>query len=194
MGNRTRAEEQKSRRIEVTLWNFLASIFFLVFTVYCLLLTDVSAQEKKAASSSREPTVITSEILTADNKAKTALFERSVVAKKGEMTLFADKMLVYYSEEKGGSNIKKIDAEGNVKLIKGDRVVTSKFAVYFAEPEEKIIFTGEPRATEGENVVTGTKMTYFMKDDRSLVENSKVFMINKGQGAGGSKGQVADKP
>lgn len=173
---------------------------FIVMVVFCLLpiayslAPDVFAQEKKAASSSKEPTVITSEILTADNKAKTALFERSVVAKKGEMTLFADKMLVYYSEEKGGSNIKKIDAEGNVKLIKGDRVVTSKFAVYFAEPEERIIFTGEPRATEGENVVTGTKMTFFMKDDRSLVENSKVFLINKGQGAGGSKGQVADKP
>ncbi|BCB96961.1 hypothetical protein JZK55_18830 [Dissulfurispira thermophila] len=95
------------------------------------------------------------------------------------MTLFADKMLVYYSEEKGSSNIKRIDAEGNVKLIKGDRVVTSKFATYFAEPEERIIFTGEPKATEGENVVIGTKMIYFMKDDRSIVENSKVLLIER---------------
>ncbi len=192
--------ENNNKAIGNRLWAIEKSEFviFAAIIVFCLLpiasclVPDVFAQEKKAASSSKEPTVITSEILTADNKAKTALFERSVVAKKGEMTLFADKMLVYYSEEKGSSNIKKIDAEGNVKLIKGERVVTSKFAVYFAEPEEKIIFTGEPRATEGENVVTGTKMTYFMKDDRSLVENSKVLMINKGQGAGG-KGQGSDK-
>ena len=188
MENKTEVRSQNTEyRLKKNFLIVFLSVLCLLSSVLCL-----SAQEKKAASSSKEPTVITSEILTADNKAKTALFERSVVAKKGEMTLFADKMLVYYSEEKGSSNIKKIDAEGNVKLIKGERIVTSKFAVYFAEPEEKIIFTGEPRATEGENVVTGTKMTYFMKDDRSLVENSKVFMINKGQGAGG-KGQGTDK-
>ncbi len=158
------------------LYIFIAILVFCLLPIASCLVPDVFAQEKKAA---KEPTIITSEILTADNKAKTALFEKSVVAKKGEMTLFADKMLVYYSEEKGSSNIKKIDAEGNVKLIKGDRVVTSKFATYFAEPEERIIFTGEPRASEGENVVTGTKMIYFMKDDRSIVENSKVFLIEK---------------
>ncbi|GER93913.1 lipopolysaccharide transport periplasmic protein LptA [hot springs metagenome] len=154
-------------------------MFCVLLTVFCLLcsVSYLFAQEKKTTS--KEPTVITSETLTADNKAKTALFEKSVVARKGEMTLFADKMLVYYSEEKGSSNIKRIDAEGNVKLIKGDRVVTSKFATYFAEPEERIIFTGEPKATEGENVVIGTKMIYFMKDDRSIVENSKVLLIER---------------
>jgi lipopolysaccharide export system protein LptA len=155
------------------------SLCFLLFTIHYSLLTPVFAQDAKQTSAKKEPTVITSQTLTADNKAKTALFEGSVVAKKGEMTLFADKMLVYYAEEKGSSNIKKIDAEGNVKLIKGERVVTSKFATYFAEPEEHIIFTGEPRASEGENVVTGTKMTYFMKDDRSIVDNSKVFLIER---------------
>lgn len=154
--------------------------FFLLFTIHCLLFTDAFAQDKKAASSSKEPTIITSEILTADNKARTALFEKSVIATKGDMTMFADKMKVYYSEEKGGgSSIKQIDAEGNVKLIKGDRVVTSRFATYFAEPEEKIVFTGEPRASEGENVITGTKIIYFMKDDRSVVEKSKVFLKGK---------------
>lgn len=177
MENKT---EVRGQNTEVRLKNFflivLLSVLCLLSSVLCLF-----AQEKKTAS--KEPTIITSEILTADNKAKTALFEKSVVARKGEMTLFADKMLVYYSEEKGSSNIKKIDAEGNVKLIKGERVVTSKFATYFAEPEEKIIFTGEPRATEGENVVTGTKMIYFMKDDRSIVENSKIFLIERKSGS-----------
>jgi len=127
----------------------------------------------------KEPTVVTSQKMTTDQKAKTALFEGNVVTKKGDRTMYADKMLVHYSEEKGGSNIKEIDAEGNVKLVRGDRVVTSKFAVYYAEPEEYIVFTGEPRASQGENVVTGTKITYFMKDDHSIVENSKVFIVNK---------------
>lgn len=161
----------------VTLYPLFVTV--LLFAVHCPLFTESALAEVKK---SKEPTVITSQMLTADNKAHTALFEVNVVAKKGEMTLFADKMLVYYSEEKGTSNIKKIDAEGNVKLIKGERVVTSKFAVYYAEPEEHIIFTGEPRASEGENVVTGTKMTNFMADDRSIVENSKVFLAERKTG------------
>ncbi|MBN2653536.1 MAG: hypothetical protein JXR79_00270 [Nitrospirae bacterium] len=137
-------------------------------------------KKKQTGASSSEPVVITSTTLSADNKARVAVFEGAVVAKKGEMTMFSDKMTVYYSDEQSGSSITKIDSEGHVKVIKGDRVITSKAATYLAEPEEKIIFTGNPRASEGQNVVTGTKMTYFMKDDRSIVENSKVFIVNKG--------------
>ncbi len=151
-----------------------------------LFLSGLSLAAEKGAApegkkTEKEPTIITSRTLTTDSKAKTALFEGSVVAKKGEMTLFADKMLVYYMEEKGSTTIKRIDAEGKVKLVKGDRIVTSKFATYFAEPEERVIFTGDPKASDGENVILGTKMTYYMKDDRSIVEHSKAFLVSKEQ-------------
>ncbi len=92
------------------------------------------------------------------------------------MTIYCDKMLVYY--EKGTGNVKRIDASGKVKLIKEDRVITSQEATYYADGE-KVIFTGEPRAVEGENVVTGSKMTYFMNEDRFFVEDSKVFLTQK---------------
>ncbi len=95
-----------------------------------------------------------------------------MVAKSESMTLYADRMLVYSSEQ---GKITKIEAAGHVKLIKGEKVVTSDEATYFTE-EEKVIFTGQARAVEGTNMVTGTKMIYLMNDDRSLVENSKVFM------------------
>src|SRR5208282_2498677 len=62
-----------------------------------------NAQESKNV---KEPTVVTSQKMTTDQKAKTALFEGNVVTKKGDRTMYADKMLVHYSEEKGGSNIK----------------------------------------------------------------------------------------
>ncbi len=127
-----------------------------------------------AGEKGKEPTVITSRSLTADNKAKTALFEGAVVAKKGDMTMSADRMLVHYADEKGGG-IRRIDAEGNVKVLKGDRAVTSQAATYLTDPE-RIVFTGEPAATEGENVVRGSRMTFFVKDDRYTVENSKVFL------------------
>jgi len=133
-------------------------------------LSDVYGEDKLLDS--KGPVVITSTTLTADNKARTALFEGSVIARSENMTLYSDKMLVFYTE---AGKIIKIEAEGNIRLIKGERVITSSAATYLAE-EEKVIFTGQPRAMEGSSVVTGTRMIYLLKEDRSIVENSKVII------------------
>jgi lipopolysaccharide export system protein LptA len=142
-----------------------------------------SGNSSVMGGSDKEPTVITAQSLTADNKAKTALFTGSVVAKKGDSTLYADRMLVYYVESGDGenSNIDKIEADGHVKLVRNDRVITSGKAVYYAGANERAVFTDKPRATENRNVVTGTIMTYYIKDDRSVVENSKIYIVEKGQ-------------
>jgi lipopolysaccharide export system protein LptA len=147
---------------------FTSSLF-----IFFLLLTNVFSEE---AQKIKGPIIITSERLTTDSKANTALFENSVIARTTDMTLHADKMIVFYNEDTG--NITKIEAVGGIKLIKGKRVITAKEATYYADTE-KIIFTGEPRAVEDENVVTGARMTYFMNEDRFLIEDSKVFLQKK---------------
>jgi len=138
-----------------------------------LFLTISIAQEKLIET--RGPTTITASTLTADNKARTALFEGSVVAKNDAITIQSDRMLVHYAE---AGKVTKIEATGHVKVIKGERIITSDDATYFAD-EEKVIFTGHPRAMEEGNVVSGTKMIYLVKEDRSIVENSKVFIENR---------------
>ncbi|MDI6889729.1 MAG: LptA/OstA family protein [Thermodesulfovibrionales bacterium] len=152
-------------------------LFISSLLILFLLSTNVFSEEK--AQQIKGPIIITSEMLTADNRTHTALFENSVVARTTDMTLHADRMLVYYNADTG--NITKIEAEGGIKLIKGTRAITSKEATYCADGE-KIIFIGEPRAVEGENVVTGRKITYLLNEDRFLVEGSKVFLRKqKGQ-------------
>jgi lipopolysaccharide export system protein LptA len=141
--------------------------------IFFLLSTNVFSEEAQRIEG---PIIITSEKLIADNQAHTALFENSVVARTTDMTIYADRMLVYYAEDTG--SVTKIEAAGGVKLIKGNSVITSKEATYYAD-EEKVIFTGEPRAVEDENVVTGSKMTYLLNEDRYLVEGSKVFLKEK---------------
>lgn len=152
----------------------LRQLFSVSFFICIVLAGGVLAEEK--TEQIKGPIVITSQTLLSDNKARTALFEGSVVARTENMTLYSDKMLVYYAE--GSGNVTKIDAEGSVKLVKKDLVVTSKVANYFAD-EEKIIFTGEPKAIQKGDIITGTKMTYWMKEDRSFVENSRVLLENK---------------
>jgi lipopolysaccharide export system protein LptA len=152
----------------------LRQLFTVSVFISVILAGSIFAEEK--TEQVKGPIVITSQTLFSDNKARTALFEGSVVAKTENMMLYSDKMLVYYAE--GTGNVTKIDAEGSVKLVKNDLVVTSKVANYFAD-EEKIVFTGEPKAVQKGDIITGTKMTYMMKDDRSFVENSRVLLENK---------------
>jgi lipopolysaccharide export system protein LptA len=124
------------------------------------------------------PLTITAVTLTADNKAHTALFENNVVAKTTDITIHADKMLVFYRED--GGEVTKIEATGNVRVLKESRLITSKSAIFYAA-EDRVIFTGDPRAMDGDNVISGTKMNYFIKDDRFLVENSRVILRSDGK-------------
>ena len=141
-----------------------------------LLLSVTSIFADNKTKKIKGPITITSDMLTADNQARTALFEKSVIARTTEMTIYADRMLVQYDKNTG--NVARIDATGAVKVATTNRVITSADAVYYAG-EEKIVFTGEPKAVEGQNVVTGKKMTYLMNEDRFLVEGSKVFLTDK---------------
>ncbi len=145
----------------------------LISSLLILFIFSANGFSEEKAQRIKGPITITSEMLVADNKAHTALFKHSVVARTTDMTLYADRMLVSYNEDSG--DVKMIKAEGNIKLLKGARAITSQMATYYAS-EEKVIFTGEPHATDGENVVTGEKITYLLNEDRYLVENSKVFL------------------
>lgn len=145
----------------------------VVLIIFSLLFISSLAGEEKGKG---EPIVITSQTLINDNKAKTATFDGNVVAKKGEITLYSNKLIVHYEDEQKGGSIKMIEAVGNVRLVKAQRIITSHKAVYYPEPEERVVFTGEPRVTEGKNLVTGEKITYFIKDDKALVDKSKVYL------------------
>jgi lipopolysaccharide export system protein LptA len=148
----------------------------LIISIFSLCFQAIQSGAEIQKANIKGPVTITSETLTADNKAHTALFENNVVATTADLTIQADKMLVFYKED--GGEITKIEATGNVRILRGSRIITSKAATYYAD-EEKVIFTGDPRAMDGDNVVSGTKITYFMNNDRFQVENSKVVLKNK---------------
>lgn len=150
--------------------------FFIISAVFLLFSSVNVFPEEQPQSKVKGPITITSETLTADNKAHSALFEKNVVARTTDMILYADTMLVFYKE--GSGDVTKIEASGNIRLYKNNRLITSRNATYYAD-EDKAVFTGDPRAVDGENVVTGSVMTYYIGEDRSYVEKSKVFLKNK---------------
>lgn len=148
---------------------FTVNILLVIF----LLCSTASAAGITTGTGEKKPVVITSDKLTANNKNNTAVFEGSVVAKTDDMTMLSDKMTVYY--DNSGKKISKIHAVGSVKVYNSEKVIFSKEALYVDE-EEKIVFSGDPKAIEGKNILTGKQITYYLKSNRAVVEGSKIIL------------------
>ena len=151
-------------------------LFIVKLILSALLVHFTASAATLVEKKDKQPIIITSETLTADNKKSTALFEGKVVAKTDDMTMYSDKMTVLYDNTK--KKVIKIRAVGHVKVRKEERALFSDEAVYLEE-EGKIIFTGNPKAVDGENVISGTQIIFYLKDDRAEVQGSRVILQNK---------------
>jgi lipopolysaccharide export system protein LptA len=134
---------------------FISSLFRLsgVLVVFFLLL-PVCAFSKEDVK--KGPIVVTSKMLTIDNENNTAVFEHSVVAEAPEMTLYADKMFIFYN--KNTRTITRINALGGVRVVEQDRVITADEATYYAL-DERVIFKGDLKVLEGKRFIPGEKNT-----------------------------------
>lgn len=151
--------------------------FFIVsFTLISVVLHVASFAAALTDKTKKSPVVITSQSLTADNKNNTAIFEGSVVAKTDDIIMYSDKMTVFYDNTE--NKVIKIIALGNVKVNKEERALFSDEATYFEE-DNKIIFTGNPKAIDGENVISGNEIIFYINDERVVVEQSRVILQNR---------------
>jgi lipopolysaccharide export system protein LptA len=147
--------------------------------------------------------VINSDSLVFRNHENTALFRGKVVMTKGDFVMRADQMIVHFdgtpltpSAQKSGKTgapsspvatdlptfgnraVSVIDATGNVVIQRGEKRAKSKKAVYHQQ-DETLVLTGDPEAWEEGYRVTGTKMTMFLREDRSIVEGSRVVINDR---------------
>ena len=120
-----------------------------------------------------QPVNISADSMEYSNKENSAVFRGNVVARQGDISMFAEKMEATYAgktgEKKGG--IKELIATGNVKIVQGERIATGQRIVFYGD-EQKIVATGNPRVWQGDNVIVGTKITVDLRSDRSTVEGS----------------------
>ena len=147
--------------------------------------------------------IITSQSLVFKNQENMAVFDGKVVMAKVGFTMHADHMIVYFAGTPetsaplpkgaakapapsgratspelptlGNRAVSLIEAMGNVIMVQGGKKAKSRKAVY-SQPDEKLVLTGDPEAWEEGYHVTGVKMTMFLKEDRSIVESSRVVI------------------
>ena len=140
-----------------------------MLTVLLLLLASLgiahSAPLPKGARQG-QPITIKSNELSTDSKTSTATFTGKVIARQGDLTIYSDRLVVYYKAD--GGDIDRVEASGNVRIVQGDRLATAREGVYHSA-EQKIILTGDPKVFQGENTVSGKVITYYVDEEKSIV-------------------------
>lgn len=133
------------------------------------------AAEKKAggASSVEDVTVITSDRLTFDYKARRAMFEQNVIVTDPEMQLAADKMTVQF-DEKG--KVTLIKAEGRVTITQADKTAQAGLATYDVQTG-KIILAVKPRVTQGRDTLEGEVITFWRDENRMICQPQARLII-----------------
>jgi lipopolysaccharide export system protein LptA len=122
------------------------------------------------ARNADQPLRITSQQLEADNKRSVIIFSGNVVAKQGNMTIYADSARVYYEKKEEGNEIREIVATGNVKIQEAALLAIAQNAV-FTNSEQKIVLTGQPKIWQGKDMVSGEKITILLEENKSFVES-----------------------
>lgn len=121
------------------------------------------------------PLEITSKQLEADETAGTVVFIGEVVAVQADVTIYAGRLTVYYRRD--DRQVERVVAEEDVRIIQGDKVATGQRAVYLRSKAE-IVLTGDPRVNQGQDFVTGDKITVLLNENRSIVDSNNEGRVN----------------
>ena len=160
-------------------------ILILLIAVVCFPFRPVWGED---IAQKGKPIQIVSDRLDVYDSKQLAVFSGNVQVNQQDTIINSDELHVFYKKEggerKSGDNIgamnagdiEKIEARGRVRITQGDRIVTGDNAVLFYE-EQKVLVTGNTMMQDGKNKIKGGKITFFMKENRSIVERAEKEMV-----------------
>jgi lipopolysaccharide export system protein LptA len=137
-----------------------------VIMIVLAMAGQLSAQAVPAPTRSDEPIRIKSDELHTDNARKVATFTGNVVARQGDVTIYGDKLVVSYSEE--SEEVSTAEVFGNVRIVQGNRRAQSAHGIYDAKLA-KITLDGNPKVYQGNDILSGKLIIYYLDEDRSEV-------------------------
>ena len=140
-----------------------------ILSCICLLLAGVTlgvAADKHAVARNRQPIQIKSDQLQADNSKKQATFIGNVMARQGDLVLYADKLVVTYAEQ--GGELTRVEAFDNVRIVQGTRRGQAGHGFYDTA-KGTIVLDGSPKVFQDSNTISGTQIIYYLDEDRSVV-------------------------
>ncbi|MCX7822329.1 MAG: lipopolysaccharide transport periplasmic protein LptA [Syntrophobacterales bacterium] len=153
---------------------FSIGVFFSLFPLGFLWATSQNNP------SSEDSTIqLTSDRMFLDERKKTVVFEGHVFVKRSDITITADRLYLYGKQNERitmekplGDQLDRIEVEGNVRIIQGNKVASAEKGIYYVEPQ-KILLIGNPIISQGQDRISGQMITIYLKEGRSVVEGGQ---------------------
>ena len=160
----------------------LRSCMFIMM-LSLLMAASIAGLAHAEDAAAEAPVYIEADRMESDQQRDVVVFTGSVQAKQGDIVINADEMTVNYSatapektgnepqDEKITQKIKTILARGNVKVVKGDWIATGNTMRYFSS-ERKVWLSGNAKAWQDQNRISGEHIIMYLDEGRSVVEGS----------------------
>ena len=145
-------------------------VLLILLGIFCWCVPSALAGEGEPEIDRNQPIEITARQLEVMQQQRQSIFTGDVVAKQGEMTLYADKLIVVFQKEQ--DQVERLEAIGGVRVLQLDRVATAEKAIFF-QLEERLVLSGDAEVTQGQNKISGAEITLYMKENRSLIKSSE---------------------
>jgi lipopolysaccharide transport protein LptA len=142
-------------------------------------------------SSGKGPTKIDSDQFRLDYQQKIATYIGHVKVAQPNGTMTSDKLKVTFGDNM--HDIKMAYADGNVRISQGDRWATGDHAV-LNQTAQTVVLTGSPVVHDGEDQITGTRITVYLKTGQSVVEHARTVIFPKNGQGGDSEGGGSTTP
>ena len=152
----------------------------LLCTLLVLSLYHAPAAWGQETPNSSGPIQIEADRMETSQEKSIVVFSGHVRANQGELTINADSMTVLYASASSSTDapgeglsgqIEKITARDNVKIVQGDWVATGE-SMDFNADERIVVLSGNAKAWQEQNMVSGEKIILYLNEGRSVVERS----------------------
>lgn len=159
--------------------NLLNVLFALIFFLFS------STSSLWAADA---PIIIEADRMVSLEKDNSVLFTGNVDASQANVRIRSDKMTVYYTPSVEGKKqeVKRLKCVGNVEVTKDEWLGTGKQMNYIAK-DRKVILSGDARAWQDKNLVTGDTIIYYLDEGRSEVVSDRPSATVGGNAGGQQK-------
>ncbi len=126
---------------------------------------------------------VTADRLVSDRTARTATFSGRVKVVRGDSTIEADRLTVYYGEKAstskkktaalpGQSAVERIIAEGNVQIRSAELSARTPKAIYSRAAQTIELLGAGTRVISGSNSITGSKIVLHLEGEQLTVLGS----------------------
>ena len=155
----------------------------LLSLALCTIATFATAQGAELGfgdpdHDSSAPVEVTADQLDVQRDDGKAKFTGNVVISPGAMRLLGDVVDVEYGPNlEGETEVKWMHAIGNVRLFNGSEAAEGNDAVYTVE-SGVVVMTGDVLVTQGDNTMTGEKLTVNLDTGVGLMEGRVRVLFN----------------